>query len=859
MESQEGGSSRITARPWTRWWWMGSAVTAAEITRHLEAYAAAGIGGVEITPIYGVKGREDQSLPMLSPEWWAMVRHAIAEGRRLGIRVDMTLGSGWPYGGPHVAPAHAPRMVAFHQEALEGGAHYSKTFGEERVETACLLRSDGVVQPVAVEQGSNAISCTAPAEGGALFVLLSKPTDQQVKRAAPGGAGNVMCPYSREAFDAFIAPYTALLAGSADRPCRVFYDSFEVFGADFAPGLLEQFRRRKGYCLRSRLPALAGHGDAELVSRVRCDYREVLGELLLEHGIGPWTAWASSFGIRSRYQAHGAPGNLLDLYAAADIPETEVFGTNRFPWLEVGGHPEAVPAEYVLVNKLASSAAHLTGKRLVSCETFTWLREHFCTSLADLKPEVDQLFLAGVNHIFFHGSTYSPADAQWPGWKFYASTHFDISDAIWRDLPEFNRYVTSCQEILQAGEVVNDLLVYFPYHDILSRAGDRLFMQLSVHGVKNWIGGMPWGKVAMGLWERGYAFDFVSDGLLAEARTGQYQGIVLPPCRHMPLATLQKLLELAEQGVRIYRAGDLPESQPGLAGRSGSEEYGRVREELARQCTSLEELRDVRPVVASRSLRAIRVRRNGRLHVFIANLSGKAVDGYVPLACGMPEDGWQMVEPVTKRSGRAVTREHEDGCEVYLQLKPGASVWLMPADVRHAETWPVLREVGEAVAVSGRWTVEAVEGGPVLPKPVVVERLASWTTFADPAWQNFSGTVRYAVRFVAPGVGDAWMLRFPEVGESVRVELNGAAAGTLWAHPFELPVTLRPGENELVCEVTNLSANRIAAMDRQGVPWRIFHEINFVNLHYKPFDASGWTPRPAGLIREPELRAMRRL
>ena len=101
--------------------------------------------------------------------------------------------------------------------------------------------------------------------------------------------------------------------------------------------------------------------------------------------------------------------------------------------------------------------------------------------------------------------------------------------------------------------------------------------------------------------------------------------------------------------------------------------------------------------------------------------------------------------------------------------------------------------------------------------------------------------------------GDAWVLHFPAVGDSVRVTLNGQSVGVVWAHPFALPVVLQPGRNELICEVTNLSANRVTAADRQGVPWRNFHEINFVNIHYKPFDASTWEPRPSGLLRAPEL------
>lgn len=59
---------------------------------------------------------------------------------------------------------------------------------------------------------------------------------------------------------------------------------------------------------------------------------------------------------------------------------------------------------------------------------------------------------------------------------------------------------------------------------------------------------------------------------------------------------------------------------------------------------------------------------------------------------------------------------------------------------------------------------------------------------------------------------------------------------------------VHPGENELKFEVANLMANRIRYMDLKGIPWRNYHEINFVNIDYQPFDASVWEPMPSGLL-----------
>ena len=91
-------------RPWTRWWWLGSAVDKTNLTRLLTEYRDAGIGGVEICPIYGAKGHEDRFIDFLSPKWMEMFAHTAAECKRLGLGLDLTTGTGWPFGGPNVTP-----------------------------------------------------------------------------------------------------------------------------------------------------------------------------------------------------------------------------------------------------------------------------------------------------------------------------------------------------------------------------------------------------------------------------------------------------------------------------------------------------------------------------------------------------------------------------------------------------------------------------------------------------------------------------------------------------------------------------------------------------------------------------------
>ena len=118
------------SRPWTRWWWLGSAVDAENLTRLMETYHAAGLGGVEITCIYGVRGAEDRELPYLSAAWVDAVRHVVREAKRLGMGVDLPTGSGWRTGGPSVTDEDANAEVVIEHEALEGGSDFKWTFDQ---------------------------------------------------------------------------------------------------------------------------------------------------------------------------------------------------------------------------------------------------------------------------------------------------------------------------------------------------------------------------------------------------------------------------------------------------------------------------------------------------------------------------------------------------------------------------------------------------------------------------------------------------------------------------------------------------------------------------------------------------------
>jgi hypothetical protein len=138
-----------------------------------------------------------------------------------------------------------------------------------------------------------------------------------------------------------------------------------------------------------------------------------------------------------------------------------------------------------------------------------------------------------------------------------------------------------------------------------------------------------------------------------------------------------------------------------------------------------------------------------------------------------------------------------------------------------------------------------------MPPAFIQHGFGSWTGQGG-EWERFAGTARYEFEFSLPaGVkADDWRLELGDVRETARVFVNGKQADLLWSLPIRTNIGafLQPGKNTLALEVTNLAANRIRDLDRRKVEWKKFHEINFVNIFYQPFDATNWPLQPSGLL-----------
>ncbi|HET7536280.1 MAG TPA: glycosyl hydrolase, partial [Candidatus Didemnitutus sp.] len=470
-------------------------------------------------------------------------------------------------------------------------------------------------------------------------------------------------------------------------------------------------------------------------------------------------------------------------------------------------------------------------------------------------------FAADINHIVYHGTAYSPPDAPWPGWLFYASTEFNPRNPFWDDFAALNAYVARVQSVLQSSQPDNDVLLYWPFADAIDDS-QGLMKQFAVHNV-SWLVDSPMGKAAKLLTARGYGFDYISDAQLMLAKVqdgalvvpgGNYRTVIIPATRRMPVETLEQLLKLKRAGAAVIFEA-LPEDVPG---------YGRLVErrtalkallaapELANAAESdlaaaLEKRNVRREPVAETGLSFTRRRSIIGHDYFFANLTAKPFDGWVTL--GVEIQNARLIDPLTGGVGAPALR---GGREFYLQLAAGESAILRTENMSlPLGRWTYTKPVSPGVPLAGEWTITFLKGGPELPPALKITELKSWTELGGDEAKRFAGTARYRLEFDLPAQkADDWLLDLGDVRESARVRVNGVDVITAWSIPFRVHVgaQLKPGRNVLDLDVTNLAANRIRDMDQRGVQWKIMREINFVNINYKPFDASQWNLTPSGLL-----------
>ena len=850
------------ARPLVRWWWFGPSVVNSQLERDMRAMKAGGFGGFEIQPVYPMDLDDPangiRNVPYLSPQFLSSVSFVNQFARNNQLRVDMTLASGWPYGGPHVPVTEAAgRLRVATADLPAKTTSYPVPYvmsGERLIATfigdGSAKQYDATSLTMVDATPSNGRASVQPAANArvAVFYIASR-TGQQVKRAALGAEGFVLDHLSKTAVDNHLRKVAEpLLAAFGDQPpYAVFSDSLEVYGTDWTDDMLAEFRQRRGYDLRPHLPAIH-RGQGPNAAAIRRDWALTQTELVNERYLTPVNDWARAHKTHFRSQTYGEPAVSMSSNRLVDLPEGEGAQFRAFSF-----------------TRLATSAGHLYQRPVISAETWTWLNSPaFSATPLDMKAEADRMLLQGINQFVGHGWPYTPPGALEPGYAFYAAAVFNDHNPWWNVMPEVNAYLSRMSYLMRQGAPANEVALFLPNDDLYATlAPGKMSLSAEMHKFVT-----P--RLIEQILDAGHNLDYV-DAESVLALGVKHPVLVLPNVTRLAPAVLAQLAAYVRGGGKLIAVGSKPSLAPGFADAQRiTAEVLEASKQLFASKANVQFVADEAGLSA-----ALKAALPGDMQLsahasdigfvrrkladadiyFIANTSNREVRASATFKGARGAAAW--IDPDTGAITSAALQPD-------LVLAPYESRVLVFTDTPLLPLPSAKFGAASTIADLGQdWNV-TFPGA----RPLLMRQLASWTD--EEATRYFSGEAVYTKELqlsaaqlkgarikldFGPGkalettpkvpAGMRAMLESP-VRETAQVLVNGQRAGALWHPPYRVDITplLRAGKNKIELRVANTAMNTLAG---HALP-----DFRLLSARYGqrfvPQDTELIAPRPSGIL-----------
>lgn len=865
---QEFATPPDDARVMMRWWWFGAGVTKPELQREILAMKAGGIGGFEIQPVYPLalddKSTNFRNLPYLSDEFLDAVGFASKTAHENGMRIDMTLASGWSYGGPHVPVDEASARLQVVAEDVAAGATSlplpSIGNGESLLaafagEGSAKKYDAGQLKRVALDAGADRMHLEASPNARVVVFYIAGRTGQQVKRPAVDADGFVLDHFSQKAVDDHLKTVgEPLMKAFGDTPpYAVFSDSLEVYAADWTDDLPAEFKRRRGYDLIDHLPQLAGGTDEES-AEVRHDWGVTLTELINERYLTRIDDWAKAHGTRFRSQTYGHPAVSMSSNSLVALPEGEGPQWNRFSF-----------------TRWATSASHLYGRPVTSAETWTWLHSPpFAATPLDMKAEADRFFLEGVNQLIGHGWPYTPPWIAEPGWNFYAAAVFNDHNPWWIVMPDVTKYLQRVSYLLRQGKPANDVAVFLPEDDAYAdfspgnvSLSDEMPKYVTPVLTQQILGA-------------GHNFDYIDAESIQKVGI-PYPVVVMPHVRRISPAVLKLLVAYVEGGGKVISVESTPDRAPGL---EDAATVGATIKKLAEPLAGGKNARlvesddkvgaalqdAIKPDLAlsdgAAGVGFIHRKLNDADVYFIANTSNEAVKTAASFRVSR-----RYVSIWDPQVGEA---RELGGAPATLEFAPYESLVVVFSDEPMAKGSRAIGGNAKLLAnLTKDWTVHfpAGDGHPAFDQKM--ETPHSWTS--DEATHYFSGVAVYTktvhlteAELLGAGAitldfgqgttvagnpnirsGMRALLEGP-IRDAAVVSINGQRAGSVWHPPYALDITrlLHAGDNKIEIQLANTAVNMLAGRSRTD--YRLLSAR--YGQRFVPQDAEDIKVQPSGIL-----------
>jgi len=712
------------------------------------------------------------------------------------------------------------------------------------VETPGRLDSGSQVDLTSKLAADGTLDWTPPPGHWIILTFRQHASNMPVTGAAGRGPQLVLNHYDPKAFPAHAArvgdPLMHILPAASGLRAT-FVDSLELFqDLPWSEDFLTQFEKRRGYDLRPWLPyivqpgwmqAWAGHygspyfvsdDDLGVSGRVRADYQQTVSDLLVGGFLKPWTDWNRAHHLLSKFQAHGAPMDVLLGYGMADLPETED--------LHDGGSWHFM--------RLARAAGNIYGRNVISAESMAWKDRPFSVTPQDMRRRADLLFASGVNAQTLHGFPYSLHTDKWPGWFPFApspfgggfSTMIAPANPVWPAMPVLAQYMSRMNAVMRTGSSVVPVAIYLGeigYYEGIDGQGEA-----EAHREAR-------------LMAAGYDFDRINaDGLARSRVVGgalvtpgghRYEVLVLPAVTSLRAETAEAVARFAAAGLPVIYTRSAPKRETGFL------DYRRrdARVEKAMQSSLSHGARIVAEGDLMSALASAHVSPNlrylngttedvvftqrkvgNRLVYFLHNVGALTRDAsfVAPIAAGA--ERWDAMDGQRSALG---TRQVKAGTAVALSLEAGESALIVLDRSQRRGSANASRDLAAIPLPMDGWQISFqghVSGGTPYVRDLPDGRLGDWRDQGD--LRFFSGEATYTRSFDVPAEWQSRrqrvILTLQGVHDIALVAVNGRKFGPLLDQPWSVDITdaLQPGTNALGITIANVPQNGVIGTRRPG-------------------------------------------
>jgi hypothetical protein len=608
----------------------------------------------------------------------------------------------------------------------------------------------------------------------------------------------------------FLSDNWIKLINNSQKNNAIYFNSTGLNGINICKEIIDLFKDTHKTDLNEFLYIFINEYDTDIRNRILTDYYETLNIYVAEILNKKLYSFCKSINKTLYVNSNNLYNSILDQYAYCDIPEA-IESRYFQPFIN-----DETLTNYSNIIHFSLSASNTQNKNITAVKINGFKdKEPTSIKVSDLKKITDFYFKEGINKIILNNALITQLNAD----KNYSTIHQTFA------FSSLNSYIEKCQKYLQTSGSDNELLIYFPIYDIWNINPPSAMRDDSTF---EWFNNSEFNKTINELKNYGYQYDYISDNQIQNITVKNkkifsgnaiYEAIIIPKCNMLKLETIQKLMEIADNGGRIFFVSGLPKDVPGYYQYEINRlklldmKYALFVNQNIKVIQSIKELNNFNLIgekISDYKLYFIRKNIDNKKIYFIANYTGENFNKEIQLKT--KASAWEYYNPLNEKRSIILINDKN---EVNLELKNGESCFLiqtsMPKDLKNANIYEYTHYIDKPSDIKTQWIVTFPDGNPKINDTIICKNLSDLNELKNDDLKKYNGKIKYYSTFILPQnikKSNYYSLKIEDINELAEVFINDYNLGILWTQPYELLIPSEILTNKNVIEIYVFNTNK---------------------------------------------------